>query len=132
MPHSEDRDPPDGRDVLGVPDGPEAVGAAVWVLHERGLAADLAAVAGAAGSRAFRDLEALARRWHDDFSLAELVMRLEFAELMPEEAFEACGLDPQRAGAVRAFADAWVDDIKLRRADDGDADYDDPDLPPVD
>ncbi|WP_113698453.1 hypothetical protein [Nonomuraea lactucae] len=119
----------DGRRLLDLDD---ALGMAMRALHDRGLAGDLAAVAAAAGLRSFRDLESLARPYTDDFSMAELAMRLEFAELMPDEAFERCGLEPGRAGGVRAFARAWAEDIKQRRAEDGDADYDDPDLPAVD
>ncbi|MEU8109848.1 nucleotidyl transferase AbiEii/AbiGii toxin family protein [Nonomuraea muscovyensis] len=117
---------------LRVLDVDDAVGLAMRALHDRGLAGDLAVAVRAGQTRTFRDLEALARPYHDDFALPELVMRLEFAELMPDEAFRACGLDGAGAARVRAFARAWVEDVKLRRSEDGDADYDDPDLPAVD
>ncbi|WP_281284012.1 hypothetical protein [Nonomuraea deserti] len=41
-------------------------------------------------------------------------------------------MDPRRIGEIRRFAHAWVEDIRLRRVDDGDADVDDPDLPDID
>lgn len=117
---------------LRVIDADDAVGLALRALHDAGLAGDLAVAARAGRSRTFRELEALARPHHDNFALPELVMRLEFAELMPEEAFQASGVDGTEAARVRAFARAWAEDIRLRRSEDGDADYDDPDLPAVD
>ncbi|WP_144070197.1 hypothetical protein [Nonomuraea indica] len=117
---------------LRVIDTDDAVGLALRALHDAGLAGDLAVAARAGRSRTFRELEALARPHHDDFALPELVMRLEFAELMPDEAFQASGVDVTEAARVRAFARAWAEDIRLRRSEDGDADYDDPDLPAVD
>ncbi|NUP82961.1 MAG: hypothetical protein HOV96_36030 [Nonomuraea sp.] len=101
-------------------------------LHERGLAGDVADVAAMAEVFSFRDLERLAAAHLDGFSPRELLMRLEFVELMADESFEAHGVDEERIGEIRAFARAWAEDVKLRRADDGDADYDDPDLPEVD
>lgn len=117
---------------LRVLDADDAVGLALRALHDAGLAGDLAVAARAGRSRAFRELEALARSYHDGFALPELVMRLEFAELVPDEAFLASGVDGTEAARVRAFARAWAEDIRLRRSEDGDADHDDPDLPAVD
>ncbi|NUW46898.1 hypothetical protein [Nonomuraea rhodomycinica] len=110
----------------------EQVGLMVRDLHERGLAGDLAGVAAAAGGRSFRELEALGRPHVAAFSLPELVMRLEFAELIPDEDFEAAGVAPDEVAGVRGFALAWVEDVKLRRAEEGDTDVDDPDVPEID
>ncbi|MFI9588774.1 hypothetical protein [Nonomuraea sp. NPDC052265] len=92
----------------------------------------VADAAAAAQEFSFRDLERLAAAHLDDFSPRELLMRLEFVELMSDERFEAHGLDERHIVDIRAVAREWAEDIKLRRADDGDADYDDPDLPEVD
>ncbi|WP_221762030.1 hypothetical protein [Nonomuraea sp. WAC 01424] len=114
-------------------EGPaDLIGPMVRDLHERGLPADVADVAAAAQGHSFRELERLAAAHLDGFSPAELLMRLEFVELMTDERFEALGLDEPRIAEIRAFAGEWAEDIKLRRADDGDADYDVPDLPEVD
>ncbi|HLU72661.1 MAG TPA: hypothetical protein VKZ82_10785 [Nonomuraea sp.] len=99
----------------------DAVGLRVRDLHERGLAEDVADLAALAGLYSFRDLERLGRRHLPGFSLPELGMRLGFM----------CG--PGREdGQARRFAAAWLEDLALRRAEDGDADYDHPDLPAVD
>ncbi|MFD0890268.1 hypothetical protein ACFQ08_37480, partial [Streptosporangium algeriense] len=103
----------------------DAVGLKVRALHERGLARDIAAVADIAHLYGFRELERLAGRHTEDFSLAELVMRLEFAESIADEDFEAHGAGEERIGEIRRFATAWVEDIGLRRAEEGDAEYDD-------
>ncbi|MER7361404.1 hypothetical protein ACI2LC_16625 [Nonomuraea wenchangensis] len=105
---------------------------AMRALHERGHAGDLAEVAAARDLYSFRELESLARRRHETFSVRELADRLEFAEFIADEEFEACGLDEEGVRAVRRFAREWLEDIKLRRADDGDVDYDAEDVPGVD
>ncbi|WP_256257070.1 hypothetical protein [Nonomuraea pusilla] len=110
----------------------DAAGLAMRALHGRGLARDLIDVAAVSHLYSFRELERLAGPHCDGFSPRELAGRLEFAALMRDEEFEAYGLGEGRIGEIRRFADAWVEDIKLRRADDGDTDHDFPDLPPVD
>ncbi|MEV3977216.1 hypothetical protein [Nonomuraea sp. NPDC049758] len=126
------REPPVVCDGLPVAAPADVIGLRVRDLHERGLPADVADAASAAHVFSFRDLERLAAVHLDDFSPQELLMRLEFVELMSDERFEAHGLDERHIADIRAFAREWAEDIKLRRADDGDADYDDPDLPEVD
>ncbi|MEO3797213.1 hypothetical protein ABGB14_44030 [Nonomuraea sp. B10E15] len=59
-------------------------------------------------------------------------MRLERVEGMTVEAFEAYGVDEARIVEIRQFVQGWVEDLKLRRVDDGDAGHDDPDLPDID
>ncbi|WP_433374494.1 hypothetical protein [Streptosporangium sp. CA-115845] len=108
------------------PCGPGAeVGPRVWALHERGLARDVIDVASISGPYGFRELEHLARLHDVGFSLAELVMRLEFVALIADEDFEAHGVRGEQLGEIRRFAGAWVEDIGLRRAEEGDIDYDD-------
>ncbi|MER6942642.1 hypothetical protein ABT294_01340 [Nonomuraea sp. NPDC000554] len=115
--------------VVGLED---AVGLVMRALHERCLARDLIDIASVAGLYSFRDLEHLARLHTEGFSPHELATRLEFADQIADEAFEAHGQAPERIVEIRRFAMSWVEDIKLRRADDGDTDYDDPDLPDID
>lgn len=99
----------------------DVVGLRVRDLHERGLPGDAAGLAAVAHLYSFRELERLGRRHTPGFSLAELRMRLGFVA--------GEGGEDRR---VRAFAAAWLEDLALRRAEDGDAEYDHPDLPAVD
>ncbi|MGA5757450.1 hypothetical protein [Nonomuraea bangladeshensis] len=110
----------------------DEIGLAVRALHERGHAGDLVEVAAARHLCSFRELESLGRRHLESFSVHELADRLEFAELIADEEFEAYGLDEEGVRAVRRFAREWLEDIRLRRADDGDVDYDAEDVPGVD
>lgn len=115
--------------VLGLED---AIGLKMRALHERSLARDVIDVASVAHLYSFRALEHFAKLHNEEFSLYELVMRLEFVDLIADEDFAAYGVDEERIKEIRRFAYAWVEDIKLRRVDDGDIDYDDPDVPEVD
>ncbi|NRQ39661.1 nucleotidyl transferase AbiEii/AbiGii toxin family protein [Nonomuraea sp. NN258] len=124
--------PPVSHEGLPVLDLEDAIGLKLRDLHERSLARDVIDVAAAAHLYSFRQLEHLARLHNDAFSLPELVMRLEFVELMDDEDFSADGIGAERIREIRRFAYAWVEDVKWRRADDGDADHDDPDLPALD
>lgn len=124
--------PPVTRGELRVVGVGDAAGLVTCSFHDRGLVTDAADVAALAGRFSHRDLERLARSHDDDFSTAELLARLEFLDAAPDEAFEAHGLDERTVAAIRDFARGWVEDIKLRRVEDGDADYDDPDVPEVD
>lgn len=110
----------------------DAVGLKIRALYERSLARDVVDVASVGHLYSFRELERLGRLHTEDFRLPELVMRLEFAEYLADEEFAAYGEDRDRAREIRGFAAAWAEDIKMRRADDGDVEYDLPDLPAVD
>ncbi|MFI6319663.1 hypothetical protein ACIBG8_19170 [Nonomuraea sp. NPDC050556] len=103
--------------VVGLDD---AVGLKMRSLHDRGLAEDVMGVASVAHLYSYRELETLGQGHHEGFSVHELLTRLEFVDSMD------VGVE------VRRFAGAWVEDIKLRRAEEGDVDYDDPDLPHID
>ncbi|GAA2399475.1 hypothetical protein [Nonomuraea africana] len=115
-----------GCQVVGQDD---AVGLKVRALHGRGLPKDFVDVAGFAGLYSFRELERLGAAHEEQWGLAELVHRLESVDLLADEAFQ---VDEDRLHDIRRFAYAWVEEIKLRRADDGDAERDDPDVPAVD
>jgi len=110
-------DPPAERDGLLVLSLDDTVGLRVRDLHERGLPGDVADLAAVAHLYSFRELERLGRRHLSGFSLPELGMRLGFAS---------------GEGRAGRFAAAWLEDLALRRAEDGDADFDHPDLPAVD
>lgn len=102
----------------------DAIGFKVRALRNRGLPRDVADVASSSDRYGFRSLERLGARHDDEWRTEDLVQRLEAVDLLADEAFAECGLDEERIAEVRRFAHAWAEDIKLRRADDGDAEYD--------
>ncbi|GGP88937.1 nucleotidyl transferase AbiEii/AbiGii toxin family protein [Streptosporangium pseudovulgare] len=101
----------------------DAVGLKMRALHERSLARDVIDVVSVSHLYGLRELEHLARLHNEEFSPAELVMRLEFVELIADEDFEAYGLTAEEIAGIRRYCAAWVEDIKLRRPEDGDAEY---------
>ncbi|AQZ66131.1 unnamed protein product [[Actinomadura] parvosata subsp. kistnae] len=115
--------------VLGLDD---AVGLKMRAVHERSLARDIIDIAAVSPHYSYRALEQLAAMHHEYFSVHELLSRLEFVDLMPDENFEAYGVREEQIKEIRRFTQGWIDDIKLRRADDGDVDYDGDDVPEID
>ncbi|MFI7697575.1 nucleotidyl transferase AbiEii/AbiGii toxin family protein [Nonomuraea sp. NPDC049480] len=115
--------------VLGLDD---AVGLKMRAVHERSLARDIIDIASVSHLYSYRELEQLAAMHHDYFSIHELLTRLEYVDLMDDEAFEAYGVVETQIKEIRRFAQGWAADIKLRRADDGDVDYDADDVPDID
>ncbi|MBB6554876.1 nucleotidyl transferase AbiEii/AbiGii toxin family protein [Nonomuraea rubra] len=115
--------------VLGLDD---AVGLKMRAVHERSLARDIIDIAAVSQHYSYRALEQLAAMHHDFFAVHELLSRLEFVDLMPDENFEVYGVGEEQIKEIRRFTQGWIDDIKLRRADDGDADYDSDDVPEID
>ncbi|TYB67204.1 nucleotidyl transferase AbiEii/AbiGii toxin family protein [Nonomuraea sp. PA05] len=115
--------------VLGLDD---AVGLKMRAVHERSLARDIIDIAAVSPHYTYRALEQLAAMHHDFFSVHELLSRLEFVDLMPDENFEVYGVREEQIKEIRRFTQGWIDDIKLRRADDGDVDYDGDDVPEID
>ncbi|MFI7640906.1 nucleotidyl transferase AbiEii/AbiGii toxin family protein [Nonomuraea sp. NPDC049400] len=115
--------------VLGLED---AIGLKMRALHERSYARDIIDIASVGHLYTFRALESLAKVHHDEFSLYELASRLEAVDFIDDEEFERYGVGEVRIKEIRCFALAWLEDVKLRRADDGDVDYDDPDVPDID
>ncbi|WP_433497512.1 nucleotidyl transferase AbiEii/AbiGii toxin family protein [Sphaerimonospora sp. CA-214678] len=114
--------------VVGLDD---VVGLKVRALHDRGLPRDFADVASVSDLYGFRSLERLGARHDDDWRTEHLIERLETVDLLADEAFGDYGLDEERIAEVRRFVYAWVEDIKLRRVDDGDAEFD-LDIPEID
>ncbi|WP_067174047.1 hypothetical protein [Microtetraspora niveoalba] len=102
----------------------DAVGLQVRALHDRGLPGDFAALVAVSELHPFREMERLGALHTDDWRLDDLLRRLETVDLLADEAFAACGLDDDGADAVRRFAYAWAEDIRLRRVEDGDIDED--------
>lgn len=107
----------------------DVAGLKVRALAGRGLARDVADAAAAGRLYSYRQLEALARARESDFSARELLTRLEYVELLPDEEF---GVPVDAVPEIRRFALGWIEEIQLRRAEEGDTDMDDPGLPPVD
>jgi hypothetical protein len=127
------QDRPEPFDLCPVVGLDDAVGLKVRALHDRGLPRDFIDVAAVSDVYGFRRLEQLGAVHHDDeWRLEDLLQRLEAVDVLPEESFAAYGLDENRVHAVRRFAYAWAEDIKLRRVEDGDIDYDVADLPEPD
>lgn len=93
----------------------DAVGTAVRALVDRGLARDLVDVRAGAARWSHVELEELGRRHaRADFDLTELQARLAGAEYVDDSEFAAQGLDESATVALRAWAQAWNDDIAER------------------
>lgn len=104
--------------VVGLDD---AIGLKVRALHDRGLSRDFIDVAAVGHLYPYRELERLGALHDEEFSVAELLLRLDSIEYHPDEAYEAYGLDADDIRRVRLFALNWAEDIRLRRVEDGDA-----------
>ncbi|RJL32401.1 hypothetical protein D5H75_12705 [Bailinhaonella thermotolerans] len=98
----------------------DEVGARMRDFCDHGLPGDFARLAALAGDASFRELEALGHRAGGDFRPDELLMRLEFLPYIEDAEFAALGLDEEEIAATREFAFEWAEEIKLRRAEDGD------------
>lgn len=110
----------------------DVVGMKTGALQQRGLPRDFIDVAAASKLLPVKEIEQLARVRTDEFRPRDLVMRLESVELFDDELFTAYGLDEDAIREIRRFAFAWAEDIKARRAADGDAEADfDPDITEV-
>jgi predicted nucleotidyltransferase component of viral defense system len=110
----------------------DAIGLKMGALAGRSVPRDIIDVASVSHLYGFRALESMARLHNDEFQMSELVSRLEYIDFMDDDEFAAYGLDEQRITEIRRFAQAWVEDIKLRRVEDGDADYESSDIPELD
>jgi hypothetical protein len=104
--------------VIGLDD---AVALKTRALHGRGLPRDFIDVASMAHLYPYRELERLCALHDEEFSVAELLLRLGSIQYHPDEAYEAYGLDADDIRRIRLFALAWADDIRLRRVEDGDS-----------
>ncbi|MEU4209722.1 nucleotidyl transferase AbiEii/AbiGii toxin family protein [Streptomyces sp. NPDC026206] len=93
----------------------DVAGTKTRALADRGLARDLVDVHAAAGRWSRAELEEFGRRHaRDAFDLADLRARLEGADWIDDREFAAYGLDPERTGELRRWAQAWADDIGER------------------
>ncbi|GAA2245975.1 hypothetical protein GCM10010430_29890 [Kitasatospora cystarginea] len=93
----------------------DVVGTRVRALADRGLARDLVDVHAAAEHWSHPELEELGRRHaRGEFDLTELQARLARADWIDDREFAALGLDEDARTGLRAWAQAWVDDIAER------------------
>ncbi|MFC9277956.1 hypothetical protein [Streptomyces collinus] len=106
----------------------DAVGTKIRALYDRGAAVDLIDAQAAAARFSLPDLEELGRRHaHDPFDLPTLQSRLTGTDFYSAVEFLRYGLDEPRVDALRAWAQAWSDDIAERLLEDGAAPEDEPD-----
>jgi hypothetical protein len=110
----------------------DVLGLAARSLRDSGLPRDFIDLAAAENLYGFRELERLGAAHDDEWRSEDLVERLETVDLLADEAFAVYGLDDDGIRRVRRFAHRWAEDIRLRRVDDGDADYDDFGIPDLD
>lgn len=94
----------------------DVIGTKVRALASRGLPRDLIDIHAASALRSIHELESLGRRHgrEDDFSLEGLKARLDGAEWYDDQAFEEYGLTTENIAELRAWAQAWSDDINRR------------------
>lgn len=91
-------------------------------LSQRAMPRDYIDVAAFAGIFAFKEIERLATlRSDEDFRLRELVDRLEGISVIEPEEFGRYGLGKDEIRELYRFAVTWANEIKHRRAADGDA-----------
>ncbi|HEY9374815.1 nucleotidyl transferase AbiEii/AbiGii toxin family protein [Streptomyces sp.] len=100
----------------------DVIGTKVRALADRGAVRDLIDVHAAAEHRTHADLERLGdRHGRDEFRLHDLRERLGGADWYDDEEFAAYGLAEAEIADLRAWAQAWADDLDRRLED---ADYD--------
>jgi hypothetical protein len=94
----------------------DVIGTKVRALADRGLPRDLIDIHAASAQRSNVELEALGRRHarEGDFGLEGLKARLDGAEWYDDEAFAEYGLYEKDIAHLRAWAQAWSDDINRR------------------
>lgn len=104
----------------------DVIGTKVRALADRGYARDLVDIHAASRLCSNDELESLGRRhaW-DEFSLENLVMRLNSAQWRADDEFSAYGLSNDDIADLRRWAQAWSDDIN-RRTYEPPLDEDDP------
>jgi predicted nucleotidyltransferase component of viral defense system len=108
----------------------DVIGTKVRALADRGYARDLVDVHAASRLHSNADLESLGRRhaW-DEFSLENLVMRLNAVEWRADDEFSAYGLPEETIADLRRWAQAWADDINRRIYRPGVDEEDEEELP---
>ena len=93
----------------------DVIGTKVRALADRGYPRDLVDIHAASRLRSLGELESLGRRhaW-DNFSLDNLVMRLNAVEWRADEEFSAYGLSEEDIADLRRWALAWSEEIARR------------------
>ncbi|GGR67560.1 MULTISPECIES: nucleotidyl transferase AbiEii/AbiGii toxin family protein [Streptomyces] len=98
----------------------DAVGTKIRALYDRGAAVDLVDARACADRFSLPDLEELGRRHaHDPFDLPTLQSRLTGTDFYADRDFLRYGLAEDDVAALRAWAQAWSDDIAERLLEDG-------------
>ena len=94
----------------------DVIGTKVRALAGRGLPRDLIDIHAASQLCSNIELETLGRRhaWDEEFSLSELMERLDGAEWYDDQAFAEYGLSAEEIMDLRMWALAWADDIRQR------------------
>lgn len=93
----------------------DVIGTKVRALADRGYPRDLVDIHAASRLRSLAELESLGRRHaRDEFSLENLVMRLNAAEWRADDEFSVYGLSEEEIADLRRWALSWSDDINRR------------------
>lgn len=94
----------------------DVIGTKVRALAGRGLPRDLIDIHAAARLCSNTELEFLGRHhaWDEQFDLSELKARLDGAEWYDDQAFAEYGRSAEQIADLRAWAQAWADDIHRR------------------
>jgi len=106
----------------------DVIGTKVRALADRGYARDVVDIHAASRIHSNAELESLGRRhaW-DEFSIENLVMRLNAVEWRADDEFSAYGLSEETIADLRRWAQAWADELNQRlqseafEEDEGDA-----------
>jgi hypothetical protein len=106
----------------------DVIGTKVRALADRGYARDVVDIHAASRIHSNAELESLGRRhaW-DEFSIENLVMRLNAVEWRADDEFFAYGLSGETIADLRGWAQAWADELNQRLYSEG-AEEDEGDL----
>ena len=93
----------------------DVIGTKVRALADRGYVRDVIDIHAASRIHSNADLESLGRRhaW-DEFSIENLVMRLNAVEWRADDEFSAYGLSEETIADLRRWAQAWADELNQR------------------
>jgi predicted nucleotidyltransferase component of viral defense system len=98
----------------------DVIGTKVRALADRGYARDVVDIHAASRIHSNAELESLGRRcaW-DEFSIENLVMRLNAVEWRADDEFFAYGLSGETIADLRSWAQAWADELNQRLYSEG-------------
>jgi len=98
----------------------DVIGTKVRALADRGYARDVIDIHAASRIHSNAELESLGRRhaW-DEFSVENLVMRLNAVEWRADDEFFAYGLSEETIADLRGWAQAWADELNQRLYSEG-------------